>query len=89
MQKSYSNKATKNNLKLKFIFSAFAVDYFLIPFKAGTYGFIFCFLILALVKLVLFSMGKLDVISFSLADVLFSTVGFVYAYGLKVLRNID
>jgi len=73
---------------LRYIISTFTIDYLLMPFLSGIYGFVSFFAIIFTVKCVLNFLDKSVAISPAVFDLQISAIGFILAYGLKVIKNL-
>jgi hypothetical protein len=73
---------------LRYIISTFTIDYFLRPVLSGISGFASFFAIIIVVKLVLNYIDKSVAVNPVSFDLQISAIGFILAYGLKVIKNL-
>lgn len=71
------------------IMSTFIIDYFLVPVFSGIYGFLSFFGLIITLKCVMNFLDKAVAISPTMFDIQISAIGFILAYGLKVIRNLE
>ena len=62
--------------------------YFILPIKAGLYGFTLVFAGILLVKLLSFLLGINEVFNLDLMDVILSSVGFFFMFLIYILKNL-
>ncbi len=78
-----SNNIDKRQSKL----TSLTINYLIIPFRAGIFGFLIYFVIIAATKFFAYFFGLADDFSLGIYDLLLSSIGFLYSFIYYFLKN--
>jgi len=67
--------------------TSITINYLVIPFRAGIFGFLIYFAIIAGTKFFAYFFGLADEFSLGIYDLLLSSIGFLYSFIYYFLKN--
>ena len=80
---------TENISKQQSKLASIIINFIVIPFRAGIFGFLIYFAIIASTKFIAYFFGLSDEFSLGIYDLLLSSIGFLYSFIYYFLKNFS